>query len=435
MEEHEGFGFDEFSIEMEDFDYKQVKKFDRIFNIGVGGSFMQWPCIYDGRVYVGCLDRNVYALDARNGELVWKFQAEGGFAPASPVANDGIIYIGSYDYNFYTIDALTGKMIWKFKTQGKIVGNAKVHGNRVYFGSNDYNLYCLDLKTGQMIWKFKTQGEVPSCPTIYKGMVLFGCYDHILYCLDAESGRLIWKFATQGDIYNEDELLIHEDIAYFPSFDNHLRALDLNTGKLKWKFRTGHYGGMHSGPRLNKNLLYQVNREGVLHALALDGKELWNFKINHAMALPMIHNDKIYFGTEDQNLYCLDLNGKVLWKFGTQGMLWWKPSIWDNKVYFTSCDCHLYCVDINTHELVWKFRGQGAPSYIPPPFESYELTVKKPVPESGLEEKGTRKRYDLNVTESGEEGTFYKSRITYQISTQYQSKGGKYQIDSDEEAL
>ncbi len=431
MEESEGFGFDEFSLEMEDFEYKQVKKFDRVFELGEGGSFCQKPCIYEGRVYVACLDRNVYCIDARTGELFWKFQAEGGFAPASPVAHQGTIYIGGYDFNFYALDARTGKLLWKFRTQGKICGNALVHENRVYFGSADYNLYCLDKDTGKLVWKFRTYAEVPSHPTVHKGMVLFGSYDRFLYCLDKNTGRLLWKLETQGDVYNEDPLLIHDDIVYFPSFDNMLRAADVNTGKLLWKFRTGTYGGMHSGPRMKDNVLYQVNREGVLHALTLEGKGLWQFRINNAMAIPYVHDDRVYVGTEDQNLYCISIDGKVLWKFKTQGAVWWRSVIWENKLYFTSADCHLYCVDARTHRLVWKFRGQGAPSHFPPPFESYELKVSKSAEDAGVKEGEERKSYELGALE--EEGTSeYKTRITYQVSTQYASKG-KYQVDSDEE--
>jgi outer membrane protein assembly factor BamB len=435
MEEHEGFGFDEFSVEMGDFEMKKVKKFDRIFNIGEGGSFLQWPFIHEGRVFVGCLDRNVYCIDGKNGEQVWKFMGDGGFAPSSPMVHEGTVYIGSYDYNLYALDERTGNLLWKFRTQGKVAGNPTIHGKRIFIGSNDQNMYCLDAKSGNFIWKFKTQGEVPSKPTVNDGMVFFGSYDRFFYCVDEQTGQLIWKFETQGDVYHEDDVLIHEGVVYFPSFDNYLRALDMRTGRLLWKFRTGSYGGNHSGPRLANDILIQVNREGVLNALTLQGKLIWKFKINNAMALPIVHGCRVYVGSEDQNLYCLDMDGHLQWKFKTQGALWWKPTIWDEKVYFTSHDCNVYCVDINTHELVWKFRGQGAPSYFPPAFESFELTVKKSVNESGLGEANNRKRYDLDAGESEASVSQYKSRVTYQMSSQYQSRGGKYQVDSDEEAF
>jgi hypothetical protein len=122
-----------------------------------------------------------------------------------------------------------------------------------------------------------------------------------------------------------------------------------------------------------------------------------------------------------------------LWKFKTQGWIWFRPTYWEGKIYFTSWDCLLYCVDVETQELLWKFRSRGGPAPIPSAFESFELRVKKPVEETVFREDVGRKTYDM-VFEEEDAPDFYKSRITYQISTQYASKG-KYQTDSKEEAF
>ena len=87
-------------------------------------------------------------------------------------------------------------------------------------------------------------------------------------------------------------------------------------------------------------------------------------------------------------------------------------------------------MDKNTRNLLWKFRGQGAPSDWPPPFDGFELKVRKSVEDSGISDS-RRKTYDVESMEEDNLDT-YKSRITYQVSTQYAAKG-KYQIDSDEE--
>jgi outer membrane protein assembly factor BamB len=434
MEDHEGFGFDEFSIEMEDYAYEHTKKFDRLFVDTEGGSFSQKPMILDGIAYVGGVDRNVYAIDANTGELIWKFTADKGFLQSSPEAGEGLIFIGSHDMNLYALDAKSGALAWKFKTFGKITTSPHYHEGKVYFGSNDYNAYCVDSKTGELIWKFRTQGEVVCRPGTHEDKLFVGSYDHNLYCLDKNTGAQIWKFLTQGEIFNNTPFIVHDNVVFFPSFDNMLRAVDIDSARLVWKFKTGSYGGLGAGPFLYKDRLYQYNREGVIYALSLDGKEVWNFRINNAVAVPIVHKDRVYFGTEEQNLYCLDMDGDVLWKFPTQGIMWYCCSIWEDKVYFTSWDCYVYCVDINTHQLVWKFRGQGEPAYVASAFESYELKVKKEVTSTGIEDTEKRKKYDFDAGENEDSVSQYKSRVTYQMSTQYASKG-KYQVDSDEEAF
>ncbi len=426
----DGFESEDFSVEMGSFEMKQVRDFDRVFRVGDGGSFSQKPLIHEGIVYVGSMDHHVYAIDAVNGALVWKFRAEGGFFLSSPVISEGIIYIGSYDHNMYALDAETGKLAWKFRTSDKVMECACIHGDKIYFGSNDHNLYCLNKETGRLLWKFRTQGEVASTPSVHNSRLLFGSYDRFLYCLSAETGILLWKHETQGNVFNSPPLLIHDGRVYFPSFDNYLRVVDAETGRLIWKFLTGQYGGMGCSPVLYGGILYQHNREGTIHALTMDGRKLWTFRINHTMGNPVVHEGRIYVGCGDHNLRCISLDGRELWKFPAQDEVWWSPAVCEGKVYFTSMDCNLYCVDVNTQNLMWKFRSRGSPSQWPPPFDTHELSVPIHDEEKPQERK---KSYDLNVT--GEEEEFnaaYKSRITYQVSTQYASRG-KYQKDSDEE--
>jgi outer membrane protein assembly factor BamB len=432
MEEHGGFDFGQYSVEMGDFEFKRVQKFDRIWNYGPGGSFAERPLVHGDIVYVGCMDQNVYALRAQNGEVVWRFRARAGVFGSSPVISGGKIFVGSFDYNLYALDARTGELAWKFPTRGEIMCNPLVHEGRVYVGSKDMVFYCVEERTGKLVWKFRTQGEIASTPSVCGEKVFIGSFDHILYCLDKDDGKLIWKFNTQGEIFNDGGFLIHEGVIYFGSFDNYLRAVDVETGKLLWKFLTGNYGGMGTAAHMHKGTIFQTNREGNFFALTPEGKQVWKFTINHCIANPVFKDDRIYIGSEDRNLYCLDLRGRVLWKFATQGALWWMPAIWHDSVIFTSMDCFVYAVDIKTERLLWKFRGQGAPSFSPPPYESYELSMH--VPEKVVEE-ARKKAYDVGIGDEGEDsGRFYKSRITYQVSSRYHEKG-KYQIDSDEEAL
>ena len=100
-------------------------------------------------------------------------------------------------------------------------------------------------------------------------------------------------------------------------------------------------------------------------------------------------------------------------------------------VYFSSWDCHIYAADKDTGKERWRFNTGSSPSYIPPVHEGFEIEMKIPRTEI-VEEK--KKQYDLNMIEEEQSTSFYKSRITYQVSTQYREKG-KYQIDSEEEGF
>jgi outer membrane protein assembly factor BamB len=424
------FTFDDFSSEMQDYDIKKTRNFDRMWKIGFGGSILQIPEIHGDLIYFGSCNKNVYAIDIWTGLLRWKFHTQGIILESSPTHWNGNIYIGSFDYNLYCLDAQTGELKWKFKTEGEIDSKPSVNNGIVYFGSKDHNVYALDAMTGMLRWKFQTRDEISASPTVACGKVFIGSFDKNFYCLDADTGHQIWKLTTQGENHNMHPSLVHEGVVYFGSFDNNLRAVDAETGSLLWKFPTGIYGNAGS-PVHHNGVFYHASRDGHLFALTSSGEQLWKHTRREPFGVPVIHDDKIILGNEDFNLYCLSLEGKQLWSFRTEGFVYIQPAVHAGRVFFTSWDCNLYCLDIETQQLVWKFKADGGPSFIPPPYEGFEMEMKISKEVVNEDEK---KRYDIGMAEEDDREGAYKSRVTYQMSTQYQAKG-KYQTDSDEEAF
>ncbi len=432
MEEGADFSFDDFSVEMQDFEVRKVRKYDRIWHIGPGGSISSGIVAEYGRIYFGSRDRFFYALDARTGELVWKFETSDSIGGGVPVVRDGVVYFGSRDRNFYALDAHTGELLWKFQAEGEIgCCGGCADDEMVYFGSRDNFVYALYRKTGDLAWRFKTRDCVVSMPVVHGNRLFIGSFDHNLYCIDKRTGEMEWKFATQGEIFNYTPFLVNEGMVHFGSFDNYLRAVDIETGELAWRFRTGFYG-MSAGTVMYKGVLYQGCRDGILYALTPGGRMKWKFVTKEIVIPVSCHDDRIYFGSGDQNLHCLDLQGKELWKYGVQGGVIGKIAVLDDRVYFGSYDCNLYVVDIKTHTLAWKFKAKGSPSYFPPPFDEFEVAMKTQM-EPKPEEK--KKTYELNLTEEPHEmGGFYKSKITYQVNIHYREKG-KYQVEDSDDTV
>jgi outer membrane protein assembly factor BamB len=432
MEEFEGHGFDEFSVEMGDFQVKKSKKFDRIVKAEPGGSVTTSVVYYEGLIYFGSANYNVYAVDPRDGKLVWKFRTEGSIMESTPTVDDGMVYIGSFDRNVYAIDSKSGKLVWKYETGEKVISHPVVSEGIVYCGSIDQNMYALDAKTGKLIWKFRTQDWIVSEALTVGEKLIFGSHDRYLYCLNKKTGKLLWKFRTQGEIYNDNVFPHREGVVYFGSFDNHLRAADIETGKLLWKKRLGNYGMAASGV-IHGDMLIQPIRDGMLVALDFKGNVLWKFETTaeDAMGIPAVKDGLIYVGSYGSyNLYCLDMEGKELWRFKAFDGIYAAPFVFGKNVIFASWDCNVYCINRKTRNVVWKFRADGSPVVLPPPYEAFELETT--IPKSSFDEART-KSYDLDIKDDSEESSsLYKSKITYQVSTQYAAKG-KYQKDSAEE--
>jgi alcohol dehydrogenase (cytochrome c) len=75
------------------------------------------PIVWDGTVYVTSGRDDVFALDAKTGEVKWQYRPNArqqvGFPRNRGVAiYDGMVFIGMIDGHIAALDAKTGKEIW-----------------------------------------------------------------------------------------------------------------------------------------------------------------------------------------------------------------------------------------------------------------------------------------------------------------------------------
>lgn len=95
-------------------------------SVGIIHSFaMAPPAIAYETVYIHSSDEYLYAVDANNGKLRWKFKTIGHVSDISsaPAITEGAVFFGTgyyldidSGYNpkgyFYALDAATGKLQW-----------------------------------------------------------------------------------------------------------------------------------------------------------------------------------------------------------------------------------------------------------------------------------------------------------------------------------
>jgi eukaryotic-like serine/threonine-protein kinase len=88
----------------------------------------------------------------------WKFQTNGRVI-SSPAVENGLVYVGSMNKNLYAVDQQTGALKWKFAAEGPVVSSPAPAGGIVYFASDDGKFYAPDAATDQLKWKLETAGE------------------------------------------------------------------------------------------------------------------------------------------------------------------------------------------------------------------------------------------------------------------------------------
>ena len=151
--------------------------------------------------------------------LAWQFETatERGLE-ATPLVIDGVMYTtGSWSVT-YAIDARTGKQLWKYDPEvhrkydnlaccDVVNRGAAFYKGKVYVGVLDGRLVALDANSGKVAWQATTVDQtqpytITGAPRIAKGKVIIGNggaeygVRGYVSAYDAETGKLAWRFYT-----------------------------------------------------------------------------------------------------------------------------------------------------------------------------------------------------------------------------------------------
>ena len=287
----------------------------------LGGEISSSPAVAEDLVFVGN-DAGFYALGIKTGEKKWTLKT-GEVAPfahrwdyfqSSPTYLEGVLYFGSADGNIYSVDARTGNVLWKFKTDGRVRTSPALADGVLYCGSMDGNLYALDAKTGQLKWKFKTAGnsffplgEVQSTPAAADGMVFFGSRDGFLYAVDAATGEKKWTYSHEGS-WCISGPAVADGLVFAGSSDGQfVNAVDTKTGQEKWRFKMPSRV-FTSGAIAGGNVYFGAWGGEVMWFDAKTGKTKGATMAEAAVqASPVIADGVLYFASDDGYLYAVEL--------------------------------------------------------------------------------------------------------------------------------
>ncbi len=297
--------------------------------------------IFQGTLFVGAYDNNLYALNAAEGTFQWKYPTEGGIV-SRPAIFEGNVFIGSEDRLLHVISTRSGKVVWTYYTNGPIRSSPRIAEGHVFFGSDDKYLHAVNLNTGRMAWRFETADAVRATPFVMSELVYVGCESGDYYAVDFR-GELKWRFRAKRAITSSTAGM--GQALYFSSVDGTLYALDPRNGWVLWRFRLGK--ASISSPCIMDDAIFVGAADGFIYAVeAKSSKELWRFRTEHQVnGSPVVYKDSLYCGSVDGNLYCLEyLTGRLRWKFGTEGAITGTPLVYDDIVYIGSTDHQIYAL-------------------------------------------------------------------------------------------
>jgi eukaryotic-like serine/threonine-protein kinase len=307
------------------------------------GPYNAWgsPIVVDGMVYVSS-DSDLYALNAKTGNLRWKFTpAKEDFIDSYPAVANGVVYLGTDNNGLYALSSKTGAVLWNYTSVNEWASTPLVADGLVFLGDREGYFYALNAHSGILAWKSRLgSGNISSPASFANGVVYVAGGDGNLDALNAKTGAKLWTF-TNGYFYSASPT-VADGVVYLGSnlvgYPNKLFAVNASTGEQLWSYSTSDV--VQSSPAVADGVVY-FSSEATLYALnAYTGDLLWSYATRaYTLSDATIADGVVYFGSAyPDNVAALNAtSGTLLWSYTTGGSVQ-DPTVVNGTVYLASYD-------------------------------------------------------------------------------------------------
>jgi len=307
------------------------------------GSWIEGSvAVEDGVVYVGNGDGFFFALDAETGEEIWEYNlpkenplCDYAFSfiifasycdtrnmNSSPLIYGDVIHFGSRSGHMNMMNKTSGEMIRRVEVNGDMHAALALSNDqtRLYGATamESNNVYAFDVITGDILWQSTIPGLIYSLsPAVDSGdRVFWPSFDGKLAAFDGFTGDKLWEIDI-GFTSRSSVSLGHDGIVYVAGFGSELIAVDPENGQINWRAALDSFS---EGVTVGENALVIGDYNGYLTKLETDGSILWQYchtenrcdreisrsSLTAIQGAPVLHNDKIYFGSYDGNVYVIE---------------------------------------------------------------------------------------------------------------------------------
>ena len=285
------------------------------------------PVVAGGRLFVATFDGRFYALDARSGRAIWRWDSHrcGWASPAifgrlvieTFIGHACALDVPGRDGEVVAFERRTGAIRWR-RTIGPTETSPLVVNGLAYVGDWSGRVRALDAGTGATRWTYRAGGAIKSSPALAGNDVVVGAYDGHVYALDARTGRLAWRASAQprlgspGSFYSTPAAAY--DRVYIGSTDGKLYSFGAETGQLRWSHGTGGY--VYASPAVWRQLVLVGSYDHVFYAFdAATGAVRWTFRANGPISgAASVVDGVVYFSTFAHRTYALAAaTGRLLW--------------------------------------------------------------------------------------------------------------------------
>ncbi len=263
-------------------------------------------------------------------ETLWDLSVadnEQKFIALHPVVRQGILYLADPEGQVLAVDAVNGEVIWRKKIDSELSGGPGLVGDLLLLGADEAVLIALDAADGEERWRRRVSSELLSSPAGESGTVVVRTSDGRVLGVNAGNGVTRWSFDRTVPVLTlrGDSSPVVNDSRAFIGFPNgKLVCLALNTGNLLWETVVASPHGrtelervvdIDADPVLVEGVVYGGSFQGGVAAISeSSGVVLWKREISTYAGLDADWREVFVTDAED-HIWSLDAtNGATLWQ-------------------------------------------------------------------------------------------------------------------------
>lgn len=271
------------------------------------------PLVTEDAVYIGDLANKFHKLDKTTGSEIWTYTESEGFYLGQAAIYDGVVYAPNNDGALYALDAENGSLVWKFATGHYLWSQPVIANDTVYIGSMDNFVYALSLD-GEELWSYELSGAVTGAPTLSEdgSMIFAGSLGNQMVALDAATGELVWTFDTAQSVWGTS--IVADGKLIFTDTGGNIYALSVEDGTSLWQTEVS--GEIVGGVSSIGDGFVVATQDGQFKAYNFDGGTLWQDSIDAEIyQAPVANSDFLVAGMikGDDLVVAYNLTGVQLW--------------------------------------------------------------------------------------------------------------------------
>ena len=168
-------------------------------------DWLMWRRTYDGWGYSPL--EQVNRANVKDLQLAWSWSLGSGAMENTPLVHDGVLFVQAPDESVSALNAANGDLLWRYAPPPgsgiKFKRMIAIEGDKLFLAADGKHLIAIDIKTGKAVWDEAVAGDgtYTSGPMVVDGKVIIGASNCTtsrcsITGHDANTGKELWRFYT-----------------------------------------------------------------------------------------------------------------------------------------------------------------------------------------------------------------------------------------------